>query len=162
MSTSHQKTKTNFRFSPTDRQSLCYHKLFNKTDRYILYGGAKGGGKSFLLCWWAFLWAERICERLKVSRGRSPIALGFLGRKQSVDFRKTTLETWMRVIPPSTYEIRKQDGEIVLFKGLCKLFFGGLDSQDTINKFNSAELAFFALDQAEETNREDVAVLRRS
>lgn len=47
-----------------------------------------------------------------------------------------------------------------MFNGACKIFFGGLDSQETINKFNSAEYAFFAIDQAEETTRDDVSVLR--
>lgn len=85
--------------------------------------------------------------------------VGFIGRKQSVDFRTTTLETWKKVIPADRYVIKEQAKEIIL-DGRVKIMFGGLDSKDTINKFNSAELAFFALDQAEETEREDVSVLR--
>ena len=144
----------------TNRQAIAYEALINDTTRAILYGGSKGGGKSYLLCWWAYLWSLHICKTYGILPSDRPTPLGFLGRKQSIDFKKTTLETWLRVIPPTTYEIKRQDGEIVLFNGACKLFFGGLDSQETINKFNSAEFAFFALDQAEETNREDVAVLR--
>lgn len=101
-----------------------------------------------------------MCKKFGLTTSKNPVPLGFIGRKQSVDFRKTTLETWKRTIPTDHYELRKQDGELILHSGKCKIFFGGLDSQETINKFNSAEFAFFAIDQAEETTREDVAVLR--
>lgn len=150
----------NINLNLTQRQAVAYDALTDGETRSILYGGSKGGGKSFLLCWWAYIWCYELCKTYGIVPSDRPVPLGFLGRKQSIDFKKTTLETWMRSIPPTTYEIRRQDGEIVLFNGACKLFFGGLDSQETINKFNSAEFAFFALDQAEETNREDVAVLR--
>lgn len=103
-----------------------------------------------------------LCDKLKLLPSDYPIPIGFLGRKQAVDFKKTTLETWVKNIPPACYDLRRQDGEIVLFNGSCKLFYGGLDSQETINKFNSSELCFFCVDQAEETTREDVAVLRGS
>lgn len=76
-----------------------------------------------------------------------------------MDFSKTTLETWKQVIPAENYEIREQDREIVIDRTV-KLFFGGLDDREMINKFNSAEYAFFALDQAEETERSEVSVLQ--
>lgn len=41
-----------------------------------------------------------------------------------------------------------------------KVYFGGLDDQQRINKFNSAEFAFIGVDQAEETERTDVDVLQ--
>ncbi len=147
-------------FNLTKRQSVAYDILTNDQTVSCLWGGAKGGGKSHFLCWWSFIWSYQLCVKYNILPSDRPLPLGFLGRKQSIDFKKTTLETWMRTIPSTTYEIKRHDGEIVLFNGACKLFFGGLDSQETINKFNSAEFAFFALDQAEETSREDVAVLR--
>src|SRR5574343_805992 len=128
-------------FNPTPRQHKCFDYLTDDTTRYVLYGGAKGGGKSYLLCMWALIWSKMLCDKLKLFPSEHPIPIGFLGRKQAVDFKKTTLETWLKNIPPSVYEHRRQDGEIVLFNGTCKLFYGGLDSQDTINKFNSSELA---------------------
>ncbi len=149
-------------FNPTPRQYQAYKKLNDEKTRYVLYGGAKGGGKSFLLCMWSLIWSKLICDKLKLFPKENPPPIGFLGRKQSVDFKKTTLETWLRVVPEPLFEIKRHEGEIILFNGSCKLFYGGLDRSETINKFNSAELAFFALDQAEETSREDVSVLRGS
>ena len=143
----------------TKRQTRAFKILMDKATRYVLYGGANGGGKSYLLCVWVYSWCRLLCDELGLKPGDNPLPLGFIGRKRSNDFRKTTLETWRRFIPGS-YEIKSQAGEIWLFNGACKVFFGGLDNTDTINKFNSAELSFFAIDQSEETTREDVSVLR--
>lgn len=84
-----------------------------------------------------------------------------MGRKQAVDFNDTTLETWKRFIPAETYRIREQAKEIVIL-GTVKIAFGGLDRTEDVNKFNSAEFAFFFVDQAEETTKDDISVLRAS
>lgn len=84
-----------------------------------------------------------------------------MGRKRSADFEKTTLETFKKIIPSHVYEIHKQEKSIEIDKKV-KVFYGGLDDQESINKFNSAELAFLFIDQAEETRREDIDVLRAS
>jgi len=105
--------------------------------------------------------ADQIINKFKLKRSSNPLPIGFLGRKRGVDFRQTTLETWKKIIPADRYYIRAQDKEIII-DGKVKLLFGGLDNQDTINKFNSAELVFFGIDQAEETTREEVSVLRGS
>lgn len=146
----------------TERQTAAFNLLNDDQTRYILYGGSKGGGKSYLLCLWVYSYCLSLCTKLSLKPSGNPLPLGFIGRKRSNDFRKTTLETWRRFMPGGTYEIKSQAGEIWLFNGACKVFFGGLDNTDTINKFNSAELCFFAIDQSEETTREDVSVLRGS
>lgn len=151
-----------FNVELTERQATAFEYLNDEVTTSILYGGSKGGGKSYLLCLWILFRCKQLCDHFGLEPSPNPLALGFIGRKQSIDFKKTTLETWKRFIPAQAYEIKRQDGEIWLFNGACKIFYGGLDSRDTINKFNSAELAFFALDQAEETVREDVSVLRAS
>ncbi len=112
---------------------------------------------SFWVCWMA----EELIELfgLTNTRLKNPIPVGFFGRKQGVDFNRTTMETFKRVIPPGSYRIRHQEQEII-FHERVKVYYGGLDDRERINKFNSAEFAFFALDQAEETERADVAVLQ--
>lgn len=111
---------------------------------------------------WAFLWSKHLADLFKISRStKFPIPVGFLGRKRAVDFNKTTLETWKRTIPEKLYIIRPQDKEIVI-DGRVKLFYGGLDDQQNIEKFNSAEFAFIGIDQAEETEKTELAVLEAS
>ena len=103
---------------------------------------------------------EELIERFGLKTPlKNPIPAGFIGRKQGVDFKKTTFETFKRVIPEGNYRVREQDQEII-FHDRIKVYFGGLDDRELINKFNSAEFAFFAIDQAEETERADVDVLQ--
>lgn len=145
----------------TKRQDEAWSYLTNDADHAVMYGGAKGGGKSFLGCLWVFQWCERLIELMKIKPSSNPVPIGFMGRKQSVDFDKTTLETFKRIISPQHYQIKELKKEIII-KDTVKIFYGGLDRAETINKFNSAELAFIFIDQAEETRREDIDVLRAS
>lgn len=126
-----------------------------------MYGGGKGGGKSVLFCLWVDYWVQFLIEYfdLKPTSKNNHLPLGFIGRKQGVDFKLTTLETFKRIIPQDHYRIREQEKEIIFFE-CAKIYFGGLDDKLRINKFNSAEFAFLALDQAEETERTDVDVLQ--
>ena len=144
----------------TQKQTLAFDYLTDEEDRKILFGGAKGGGKSFLLCLWVYQWAKHLIELFKIDKPlKYSLPVGFIGRKQGVDFTDTTLETFKKIIPPGSYEIRSQDKEIIV-DGKVKILFGGLDDRDVVKKFNSAEFAFIGLDQAEETIRDDVSVLQ--
>lgn len=146
----------------TPRQTTAFNHLTDNNDTDLLYGGAKGGGKSYMLSLWAFHWARYLIDLLEIPvPQKDPVAVGFIGRKQSVDFEKTTLETFKRVIPPGSYIIREQKKEIVI-EDTVKIFYGGLDDPKRVEKFNSAELAFCGIDQAEETERSDVDLLRAS
>ncbi len=143
----------------THRQSEAFQSLIDVRDLEILYGGAKGGGKSYLFCIWVMIWMDKLIEFFGLKPTKNPIPLGFIGRKQSVDFSHTTLETFKREIPPEIYRIKTQEKEII-FRERAKVFYGGLDDRQRIQKFNSAEFAFFGIDQAEETERVDLEVLQ--
>lgn len=146
----------------TEKQTQALDLLVSPDEASVCYGGAKGGGKSFFFCVWAYSWSVHLANLFKIPRNtRFPLPVGFIGRKRAVDFNKTTLETWKRTIPEKLYIIRPQDKEIVI-DGRVKLFYGGLDDQQNIEKFNSAEFAFIAIDQAEETEKTELAVLEAS
>jgi len=145
----------------TKRQTIAWDYLTSMLDIDLCYGGAKGGGKSFLLCLWAFTWAKWLQEFFGIKANDHPLPVGFIGRKRASDFSDTTFETWKKVIPSEAYTIRQMDKEIVIDNAV-KIMFGGLDDQANIQKFNSAELAFIALDQAEETSKDDISVLEGS
>ena len=128
-----------------------------------MYGGGKGGGKSYLFCLWTMIWVYWLIEFFQIEDVKHPIPLGFIGRKRAVDFNDTTLETFKRVVPSHLYKINSQEKEIIFFDknvAKAKVAYGGLDDQNDINKFNSAEFCFVGIDQAEETTRKDVAVLQ--
>ena len=88
-----------------------------------------------------------------------PIPLAFMGRKQSVDFSDTTLETWKRFIPLDNCQIKSGDKEIIIADAV-KIQYGGFDDSNTVKKFNSAEYGFGFIDQAEEISRDDYGLFR--
>ena len=131
----------------------------------VMYGGAKGGGKSFFLCAWVFLWAVALANRFELTPTDKPVHVGWMGRKQATDFTATTLQTWQEIIPADEYDIRSSTDKHpkhILIQGRIAVDFGGLDRREDISHFNSAEYAFVVVDQAEETTRDDVSALRAS
>ncbi len=150
-----------YTYNLTPRQKEAWLRLMSPESCAVLYGGAKGGGKSWLACVWVMAELDALIKFFELKKSANPPVVGFFGRKRAVDFNKTTLETWKRTIPPEIYTIREQQKEIV-FRGCVKLWFGGLDDQEQVNKFNSAELALIVLDQAEEAERAEVDVLNAS
>ncbi len=146
----------------TDRQRQAWEALDDVVIDRLLYGGAKGGGKSFFMCIWLFtqLWSMAAAGNLE--RSLTPPHVAWFGRKNAVDFTGTTLETWKQVIPEQYYEIKgasdKHPRHILIDGRIC-LDYGGLDKTDGINKFNSAEYVIVAVDQAEEVAEKEIGEL---
>lgn len=147
------------KFTFTKKQGEAYRALQQPHVEDLLYGGAKGGGKSMFGCMQCFIWAKEIIKKYKIESQKYPIVIGFMGRKQSVDFTSTTLETWKRIIPSDAYRIKQQEKLIVIDNAVA-IKYGGLDDSDTVKKFNSAEYAFYFIDQAEECTEQDIGLLR--
>lgn len=148
----------------TAKQKAAWVILSNMDEKMVAlcYGGAKGGGKSFLFCLWVFMWCRKLITLFKINEPlKYPLVVGFIGRKRAVDFNKTTLETWKRIIPSQCYRIREQQKEIIIEEKVT-IWYGGLDDQENINKFNSAELAFVGVDQSEETEETELGTLEAS
>jgi len=160
-----KKTKPNLKAELTLRQAEAWRALQDPGIREVLYGGAKGGGKSWLLVVWAYFYAWQVAHEHRLPKTEHPPHIGWIGRKQAADFVQTTLTTWQMVIPSHCYELRAATDRYprhICIDHRVAIDYGGLDRQEAISKFNSAEYAFLALDQAEETTRDDVATLRAS
>lgn len=154
-------------FRLTDRQIDAWELLQKPpTNPFDLcFGGGKGGAKSFFLCVWAFLTAYQYAQHYNLQPTETPIHIGWIGRKRGTDFVRTTMQTWQREIPQAYYEIKAATDKHprhFLIAGRIAVDFGGLDSPEAVNQFNSAEYAFIAVDQAEETTRDEVATLKAS
>ena len=148
----------------TERQAEAWAWLHTPGVVDLLYGGAKGGGKTKLMVTWAYAMCLRAIDRYQLT-GEPLYHVGWMGRKQAIDFTGTTLQTWMREVPATEYVIREATAKHprhILVRDAVALDIGGLDAREDISKFNSAEYWFVAVDQAEETTRDDVAVLRAS
>ena len=125
----------------------------------LLYGGAKGGGKSVVGVRWAYKMCRWIIDEYGLEPREKPIPVGYLGRMQWSDFSKTTLETWFEQIPPELYEYKEQKKEIWI-DHTVKLVLGGFDKREDIKKFNSAEYGFAFVDQVEEIPQTHIGTLK--
>ena len=133
----------NFALSKKQQEAL------NNPAKFLLYGGAKGGGKSWFMCVWIFLMAMRY-------RGNKL----FFCRRRSVDFTNTTLETWRKSIPAQLYRINEQKKKIYIDITKSVIDFGGLDDPLVVQSLNSAEYAHIGVDQAEEVDQDSFSMLR--
>ena len=149
----------------TGQQRKAWDALGKEGVRRLMYGGAKGGGKSWFLCVWLFVqvWAIMVQAELKPSK--NPPHVAWFGRKQATDLTGTTLQTWREIIPEEYYQLKggtERDPKHILIADRIAIDYGGLDKQENINKFNSAEYIIICIDQAEEVKKDEVAVLRGS
>lgn len=141
------------------RQRVAWNTLLEPTTHRMLYGGSKGGGKSVFICLFIFYYVYSIIQKLSIEPQKYPIPIAFMGRKRSVDFTQTTLVTWKKFIPSHLYEIKEHKKEIILFDRF-KIAYGGLDDEENVQKFQSAEYAIIAIDQAEEISLDDMGMLQ--
>jgi terminase large subunit-like protein len=144
--------------SPTPKQREC----IEATDRYrfVLYGGAAGGGKSYLLRWW--------CLRQLIKRFVATNLKGLVVGLFSVDY--PTLQD--RQIGKIEHEFPKWLGEVKRTEkeGLCffvKEDFGGgriaLRNLQDPNSYKSAEFCDIAVEELTENKRdvfEDLVLFR--
>jgi phage terminase large subunit len=148
------------------KQSQAYTMLRREDVRELMYGGAKGGGKSVLGCLWCYLMAEEIIKHFDLKPTDTPPAVGFIGRRQYSDLQTSTLETWKKMVPQhgggiQVWRINESKKEIIV-RERVKLRYGACDRNDDTSAFQSAEYVFFFLDQAEEINQDEIQHLRGS
>ena len=125
----------------------------------LLYGGAKGGGKTTFGCRWIYLNCLDLIKEYDLKPSKQPVHVGYIVRKLARDLRQSVLETWNAHIPHEHYTIKEHKNEIVICDTV-KFFYGGMDRSDTIKRFNSAEAMFVWVEQAEETNINDIGHIR--
>lgn len=126
-------------YNPTQKQQEAKSAI----ERFILYGGAMGGGKSVWLC------CEAIEHCLKYPKARV-----YLCRQHLASFKKTTLLTLLEWLPLSEVaKHNKSDNFIKFKKNGSMIFYGGLgDDIKSIEKLKSMELSAFGIDQVEEVS----------
>lgn len=93
----------------TVKQQLALRYLMDSATKYIAYGGAAGGGKSFLGCFWLLFMANAF-----------PGTRWFIGREELKRIRQSTLITWHKVCKMrmfKDYHVNFQDNFIELSNG---------------------------------------------
>lgn len=99
------------RIRPTGKQHLAWTLLQDKVSKFILFGGAAGGGKSWLGCEWLMVFCFMY-----------PGTKWFIGREELKRLRESTLLTFFKVlnhhgIPQEYYKYNGQDNYILFTNG---------------------------------------------
>jgi len=109
-------------------------------ERFKLYGGAMGGGKSVWLC------AEAIWLSMNYPGNR-----GYLCRHHLVDVKRSTLVTFEKTVPAGAIMRHMMDDRIIEFWNGSQVIYGGLGSEEDLERIKSTEFGFFCIDEATET-----------
>ena len=128
-------------YSPKKKQRIAHMD----TAKYLLFGGAMGGGKSWFLC------AEAIINAMRYPNNRLAII-----RKQRTTIAKTILVTFFKICPPSIIKSYNKTSLTVTFINGSELLFIEADrSKDpTYNKIKGLEIGWAGFDEANEIDQE--------
>ena len=124
--------------------------LHSSRARYVLYGGAMGGGKS---------WGG-VAEDFRLS-WKYPGNRGVIVRKNMTTLRRTILKTFFQLIPSELIEDwNKQEMKVTLINGSEILFMEADISKDQLfDKFKSLEIGWFHMEEASEMDKTAFQIL---
>ena len=131
-------------YKPTPRQKQAHMA----PERYKLYGGAVGGGKSVWLC------AEVITQLLKYPGNRA-----YMCRNALIDLRLSTLVTFEKICKREFIAKHQQEDHTIIFNNGSELVYGGLGGLEELDKIKSREFGLFAIDEATECDEEHFLLL---
>lgn len=130
----------------TAKQKLALSKLVDNITKIVVYGGAAGGGKSYLGCFWLLI----MCINYPGSRW-------FIGREELKRIRQSTLISWAKVcslLKFTDFKINGQDNYIIFGNGSrIDLLDMSYQPRDPLyERFGSLEYTGGWIEEAGETN----------
>lgn len=141
-----RRRELEFRWTERQQQALDKIDLIRtvRAAPVILYGGAFGGGKSYFGCAYG-VW---LCEQIPGNRG-------YMCRKESVVFKRTTLQTLLERVdilsrPGWQHHISEQ---YFSHANGSRIDYGGLGDHKDREKVKSMELGFLFVDEASEVEQ---------
>ena len=140
------KDNIEIRVSAKQKEALTY--LRDQVTKYLLYGGAAGGGKSYLACMWLVGMAYKYAD-----------TRWFVGREELKRLRESTLITMHRLlkdwkIPREDFKYNGADNFFEFYNGsrISLLDLRFLPSDPMFERYGSVEYTGGAIDEGGETN----------
>lgn len=140
--------------TPTWKQHLTWNKLRDSTTRYVFFGGAAGGGKSWLLCEY-LLWISMTYPGIRA----------FIGREELKRIMESTYVTLLKVASHhgiSDFKLNGQYNYVQFGNGsridLLDLKF--LPTDPEFERLGSTEYTVGAIDEAAEVSEKAFEVLK--
>jgi len=142
-------------FKPSAKQHKAFTYLTDNVTTEIAYGGAAGGGKSYLMCYWLTM----MCMQYPKTR------YGF-ARKELKTLKRTTLMTLFKVFEECKIDDRhfkyNQQQDVITFKNGSQIFLVELTFQPRdphFTRFGGMELTGAAVDESNECTHESIEIL---
>ena len=127
-------------YTPTPTQSIAHRA----PNRYKLFGGAMGGGKT-----------RWLCEEGKDLSLQYPGNRGVMCRYHLSDFKNSTLKCIEECFPPEIIVNHNlAEHTITLING-SEIIYMGMSEAENVSKLKSMELGWFAMDEASEIPKEN-------
>lgn len=152
------KSKLDINYEPIPKQAIALKYLLDETTTEILYGGAGGGGKSYLGC----IWLIMMCLTYPGSRW-------LMGRSKLKALKETTLKTFFKVCQDQNikgdnehYIYNQQANTITFYNGseilLKDLFY--YPSDPDFDSLGSLEIAGAFLDEVAQISSKAVEIVK--
>ena len=132
---------------PTQKQSI----FRDSTEKFKLFGGGLGGGKSWALC----------ADGIRLS-AMYPGNRGFMLRAETKSFKTTTLDTLLKLLEQISmmmgkkiYSHNKSEQKVFLFDRSV-IIYGGLNDREDKIGVKSLEIGWFAVDEANECSKDAI------
>lgn len=126
-------------YKPTSTQTIAHRA----SNRYKLFGGAMGGGKT-----------RWLCEEAKDLSMNYAGNRGVMCRWHLADFKNSTLKTLLECFPPEIVTNHNlAEHTITLING-SEIIYMGMSEEENVSKIKSMELGWFAMDEASEIPNE--------
>lgn len=140
----------------SDKQKQALTVLQDKTTNELFFGGAAGGAKSFLGCFWVL----KMCLKYPGTRY-------LIGRSVLKTLKETTIKTLFEVlqmqqIPPNVYKYNAQTNELI-FYNKSEIIFKDLfsyPSDPNFDELGSLEISGAFIDEAIQVKERAVNIVR--
>ena len=137
------KQKIVLEYKPNERQAE-FHK---SGEDYVVYGGARGGGKTCALVWEAFMWGLE-----------HPGANMFIFRETFTMLEANVILEWKNSIPEALYKYNESKHIAKLANG-TQINFAFVNNEDDARKYQGANIDWIGVDELTKHTEKEIQLL---